>query len=491
MSDHLSNQYLQTRRRFLTRTSACLGMTAVASLLDPTLLSGGSQVSPPPPGEGSGVRVPGVLGRTHFAPKAKNVIYLFMGGGPSHVDTFDPKPILRRRHGQEMPASVLGTQRVTLMTRNQGHFQAASTPFRFRKVGRAGHDMSDLWVHLPRVADELAMIRSVHTEPINHDPAVMFMQTGRGQSGLPCMGSWCSYGLGSENRDLPAFVVMMSGTMDQPISWRYFNSGFLPAQHQGVQFQADGDPVLYLSNPQGLSREARGDQMAGLTELNRLRHAQVGDPEIEARIHAFELAFRMQTSVPDLMNIQGESQRAIDLYGPDVGNPGTFARQALLARRLIERGVRFVQLFHRGWDQHTDVIGGTRRQVRDVDQPIAALIQDLKTRGLLESTLVIWGGEFGRTAFGQGDLAGPFGRDHHPRCFTYWLAGGGVKPGIVHGSTDEFGYNVAEHPVHVNDLHATILHCLGIDHERLTYRFGGRDFRLTDLAGSVVHEVLA
>ena len=479
-------RFVLSRRRFLTRTSACLGMTAVASLLDPTLLS-----SNPTSPSAQGLPSLG-LGEPHFLPKAKNVIYLFMGGGPSHVDTFDPKPTLTLRHGQDMPQDILGTQRVTLMTRNQSRFQVAATPFRFRKVGQAGHDMSDLWVHLPRVADELTFIRSVYTEPINHDPAVMFMQTGRGQSGLPSMGAWCSYGLGSENRDLPAYIVMMSGTMDQPISWRYFNAGFLPAQHQGVQFQADGDPVSYLSNPPGLSRAARGDQMAGLTELNRLRHAQVGDPEIEARIHAFELAFRMQSSVPSLMSIDSETQRDIDLYGPDVNNPGSFARQALLARRLVERGVRFVQLFHRGWDGHVGVIPALRRQVRDVDQPIAALIQDLKTRGLLDSTLVIWGGEFGRTAYGQGDLQGGlFGRDHHPRCFTYWLAGAGIKPGVVHGSTDDFGYNVAEHPIHVNDLHATILHCLGIDHERLTYRFGGRDFRLTDVAGEVVREVLA
>jgi hypothetical protein len=317
------------------------------------------------------------------------------------------------------------------------------------------------------------------------------MQTGRADSGLPSIGSWCSYGLGSENRDLPAFIFMMSGTFDQPITTRYFNSGFLPSQHQGVQFQSAGDPVLYLTNPQGLSREARGDLVNGINDLNRLRHAQVGDPDIEARIHSFELACRMQTSVPDLMSIHDETQRTLDLYGPDVGHPGTFARQCLLTRRLIERGVRFVQLFHRGWDQHNAVTEGLRRQVRDVDQPIAALIKDLKSRGLLDSTLVIWGGEFGRTAYGQGDLSGAFGRDHHPRCFTTWLAGGGIKRGVVHGATDDFGYNIAENPVHVNDLHATILHCLGLDHERLTYRFGGRDFRLTDLAGNVVREVLA
>jgi hypothetical protein len=464
-----------SRRHFLTRTSACLGVAAVASLLDAQ----------------QGAPVPGVLGRTHFAPTAKNVIFLFMGGGPSHVDTFDPKPILTQRHGEQMPPEILGTQRVTLMTRNQGHFKAAATPFRFRKVGRAGHDMSDLWVHLPAVADELTFIRSMHTEPINHDPAVTLMQTGRPESGLPCVGSWCSYGLGAENRDLPAFIFMMSGTLDQPITTRYFSSGFLPGQHQGVQFFPASDPVQYLNNPPGLSQDARGDIVGGINDLNRIRHAQLGDPEIEARIHSFELAGRMQTSAPELVNVADESERTLELYGPDVRNPGTFARQCLLARRLVERGVRFVQLFHRGWDAHTAVIGGLRRQVRDVDQPIAALIRDLKTRGLLDSTLVVWGGEFGRTAYGQGDLSGAFGRDHHPRCFTTWLAGGGIKPGLVIGSTDDFGYNLAERPVHVNDLHATILHCLGIDHLRLTYRHGGRDFRLTDLAGEVVREVLA
>jgi hypothetical protein len=477
-----------TRRRFLTRASSLLGAAAFASLLkgdsgEPSRVSGRLPAGDNRPLTG--------LGSPHFAPRAKNVIFLFMGGGPSQMDTFDPKPLLTRLHGQEMPHSVLGTQRVTLMTRNQGHFQAAATPFKFRKVGQAGHDMSDLWQHLPRVADDLTFIRSVHTEPINHDPAVMMMQTGRGVAGLPSMGAWLSYGLGTENRDLPAYVVMMSGTMDQPISWRYFNAGFLPAQHQGVQFQADGDPVCYLTSPAGLSRAARADQIAGLTELNRLRHAQVRDPEIEARIHAFELAFRMQSSVPGLMDIADEPARVLASYGPDVHNPSKFARQALLARRLVERGVRFVQLFHRGWDAHTAVIPALQRQVRDVDQPIAALIADLKTRGLLDTTLVIWGGEFGRTSYGQGNLTGGlFGRDHHPRCFTYFLAGGGIKPGLVIGATDEFGYNIADRPVHVNDLHATILHCLGIDHERLTFRFGGRDFRLTDLAGEVVGEVM-
>jgi hypothetical protein len=469
--------HMLNRRCFLQRTSLGLGMAVVASLLDSRSFAQD--------------RVPGVLGRTHFAPKAKNVIQLFMAGGPSHVDLLDHKPLLRARHGQPVPPSVLGTQRVTLMTRNQAQFLAATTPYRFAKHGQSGQEMSELLPHLATVADDLCIIRSLHSEPINHDPAVTFMQTGRPQPGLPCMGSWLSYGLGSESRDLPAFVVMISGPLDQPIQSRYYHSGFLPSQHQGTFFQASGDPVLYLSNPAGIDQELRGNLIQGINELNRLRHAQVRDPEIEARINSFELAFRMQTSVPELMNISSETQRSLDLYGPDAQNPGTFARNCLLARRLVERGVRFVQLFHRGWDQHGNVTMDIRRQTEATDQPAAALVKDLKARGLLDDTLVIWGGEFGRTAYGQGDLARGFGRDHHPRCFSYWLAGGGVRGGIAYGATDDYGYNVAENPVHVNDLHATLLTCLGIDHERLTYRFGGRDFRLTDVAGRVIRPILA
>ncbi len=459
-----------TRRRFLTRTTGGLGVAALASLLP-------------------GARAQ-VGGLPHFAPRAKRVIYLFMSGGPSQMDLFDYKPILYRRHGEEVPHSVLGTQRVTTMTRDQGYFKAAATPYRFRRHGQAGHTMSELLPHLATVADELCVLRSLHTEPINHDPAATFMQCGRAQTGLPCMGSWLSYGLGSENRDLPAFVVMISGPLDQPITSRYWHSGFLPSQHQGVEFQASGDPVHYLTDPPGISRVARTSMVARINELNRLRQTQVGDPEIEARISSFELACRMQTSVPELVNIAQEPQRMLDLYGPEVETPGSFARNCLLARRLVERGVRFVQLFHRGWDQHHHVVDDLRRQTLATDQPCAALLRDLKHRGLLEDTLVIWGGEFGRTSFGQGDLAGPYGRDHHPRCFTYWLAGGGVRAGHTHGETDEYGYNIAADPVHVNDLHATILHLLGIDHERLTYRFGGRDFRLTDVAGNVVSAIL-
>ncbi|MCE9533478.1 MAG: DUF1501 domain-containing protein, partial [Planctomycetes bacterium] len=334
-----THQHLLHRRHFLTRTSAGLGMAAVASLLDPSAQAGTQ-------------RVPGVMDGTHFVPRAKNVIFLFMSGGPSHLDLFDHKPTLKQRHGEDIPASVLGTQRVTLMTRSQARFQAAGSPFKFVKYGKSGQEMTEMFPHLGSVADEMCVIRSIHSEPINHDPAVTFLQTGRPQPGLPCMGSWLSYGLGCENRDLPAFVVLLSGIKDQPVPSRYYHSGFLPSQHQGTLFQSSGDPVLYLSNPEGMDQQLRGSVVDGINELNRLRNAQVRDPEIETRINSFELAFRMQTSVPELLNIAGETQSTMRLYGPDVETPGTFARNCILARRLVERGTRFVQIFQRGWDQH-------------------------------------------------------------------------------------------------------------------------------------------
>jgi hypothetical protein len=458
-----------TRRRFLNRTSAGVGLAALASLL-------GEQAR--------------AQAATHFPAKVKNVIQLFMAGGPSHVDLFDPKPKLQELHGQEVPKSILGEQRVTLMTRNQGSFKTASTPFKSARQGQSGLEMTELMPHLAKTADELCVIRSLQSEPINHDPAVTFMQTGRPQPGLPCLGSWLSYGLGSENQDLPAFVVLLSGPLDQPIPSRYFHSGFLPSQHQGVQFLPGADPVLYLSNPSGVDSQARRDLIEGISALNRLKQSKTRDPEIEARINSFELAFRMQTSVPELMDVSQEPSYVQEMYGPEVKTSGTFARHCLLARRLVERGVRFVQLFHRGWDHHSDLANRLKQQCLATDQPAAALLADLKARGLLDETLVIWGGEFGRTAYGQGDLAGKFGRDHHPRCFTVWMAGGGFKRGHVHGGTDDFGYNVSRDPVHVNDWHATILHQLGLDHTRLTYRFGGRDFRLTDVRGEVVQDIL-
>jgi Protein of unknown function (DUF1501) len=459
--------HLFDRRRFLQRTSAGLGIAALASLL-------GKEASAGP----------------HFPARVKNVIYLFMAGGPSHVDLFDPKPKLQELHGKEIPRSVLGEQRVTLMTRNQGRFRTASTPFKSGKKGKSGIEMTEILPHLATTADELCVIRSLHSEPINHDPAVTFMQTGRPQPGLPCMGSWLSYGLGSENRDLPAFVVMLSGPLDQPIPSRYFHSGFLPSQHQGVQFLPGADPVLYLSNPPGVDSRTRRDLIEGINALNRIKQSKTRDPEIEARINSFELAFRMQTSVPELMDVSKEPPKVQEMYGPEVKNPGSFARHCLLARRLVERGVRFVQLFHRGWDHHSDLANRLKQQCLATDQPAAALLKDLRRRGLLDETLVIWGGEFGRTAYGQGDLARKFGRDHHPSCFTVWMAGGGFKRGHVHGATDDFGYNVIRDPIHVNDWHATLLHQLGIEHTRLTYRFGGRDFRLTDVRGEVVKDIL-
>src|SRR5262245_37289467 len=439
-----------TRRRFLQRTSAGLGIAALASIL-------GEEAS----------------AATHFPARVKNVIYLFMAGGPSHVDRFDPKPKLQQLHGKEMPKATLGEQRVTLMTRNQGSFKTASTPFTSSKKGKSGIEMTELLPHLATVADELCVIRSLHSEPINHDPAVTFMQTGRAQPGLPCMGSWLSYGLGSENKDLPAFVVLLSGPLDQPIPSRYFHSGFLPSQHQGVQFLPGADPVLYLSNPPGVDPTTRADLIEGINELNRLKQVQVRDPEIEARINSFELAFRMQTSVPELMDVSKEPARVQEMYGPDVKNPGTFARHCLLARRLIERGVRFVQLFHRGWGHHSNVANRLRQPCLATERPAAALLQGLKLRGLLDGQLVDRRGESGRTCYGPGNLAGYYGRDHHPRCCPVWMRGGGRKRGYVHGATDEFGYNGTRAPVRVRHWHATLLHQLGIEHTRLTYRFGG------------------
>ena len=474
--------HLLTRRRFLRRTSAGIGMAAVASILDPQAFAATSK----PASNGLGI-----LGAPHFAPKAKRVIYLFQGGGPSHVELFDHKPILETEHGKDVPPSVLGTQRVTLMTRSQAHFYAATTPYKWKRYGQAGIEMSELLPHIGSIADELCLLRTIHSDPINHDPAVTFMQTGFPQPGLPCMGSWLSYGLGSENHDLPSFVVFLSGPFDQPIPSRYYHSGFLPSQHQGVQFQPGSDPVLYLSNPHGITGENRGRLIGDINKLNELKLQQVGDPEIEARINSFELAFRMQTSVPELMNTKSEPQHILDMYGPDVNTPGSYARHCLLARRLIERGTRFVQLFHRGWDQHADVTNALKRQTEATDRASAALVKDLKDRGLLDETLIIWGGEFGRTAYGQGDLKGAFGRDHHPRCFSVWMAGGGVKGGTTYGATDDYGYNIAADPVDVHDFHATILHLLGIDHERLTYNFKGRNFRLTDVSGKIVSPIVA
>jgi hypothetical protein len=432
----------------------------------------------------------------HFAPKARRVIYLFQSGAPSQMDLFDFKAKLDTWRGTELPDSVRQGQRLTGMTSRQQSFPVAPSRFRFARHGECGAWVSELMPHTAKVADDLCFIKSMHTEAINHDPAVTFFQTGAQIAGRPSIGSWLSYGLGSENDDLPAFVAMVSqgsgNPNDQPLYDRLWGSGFLPTKYQGVKFRSVGDPVLYLSNPPGLGNETRRRMLDDLATLNRLKLQESGDPEIQTRIAQYELAYRMQTSVPELTNVANEPAHVFDLYGPNSRKPGTFAANCLLARRLVERGVRFVQLFHRGWDQHTNLPKQIAGQCADTDQPSAALIADLKRLGLLDDTLVIWGGEFGRTVYCQGTLTpDDYGRDHHPRCFTVWMAGAGIKAGHTHGETDDYGYNVIRDPVHVHDLHATILHLLGIDHTRLTYRFQGRDHRLTDVSGEVVKGVLA
>ena len=464
-----------TRRHWLQSTSAGLGSIALTSLLANDQLPNG---------------------QTHFSPRAKRVIYLFQSGAPSQLDLFDEKPKLADLRATELPESIRKGQRLTGMTSRQASFPVAPSMFKFAKHGKSGTNLSELLPHTAGVADELCVIKSMHTEAINHDPAITFFQTGNQLAGRPSIGSWLAYGLGSENADLPAFVVMISNgsgnPADQPLYDRLWGSGFLPSKYQGVKFRSVGDPVLYLSNPPGQDVATRRRVLDDLAELNRIKLDEYRDPEIATRISQYELAYRMQSSVPELTDVSSEPEHIFDLYGPDARKPGTFAANCLLARRLAERGVRFIQLFHRGWDQHLNLPKAIRGQCRDTDQPSAALILDLKQRGLLEDTLIVWGGEFGRTVYCQGKLTPEdYGRDHHPRCFSIWLAGGGIRGGYSHGETDDFSYNVAENPVHVHDLHATLLHCLGVDHTRLTFKFQGRDYRLTDVHGEVVKPVLA
>jgi hypothetical protein len=430
------------------------------------------------------------------APRAKRVIYLFQSGAPSQMDLFDYKPALQNLRGTELPASIRQGQRLTGMTSRQESFPVAPSGFRFAQRGKSGQWISDLLPYTAKVADELCFIKTMHTEAINHDPAITFFQTGAQLAGRPSIGAWVSYGLGSENRDLPSFIVLASqGTgnpADQPLYDRLWGSGFLPTRYQGVKLRPGSEPVLYLSDPDGISRPARRRFLDDLARLNEIKLKETGDPEIQTRIAQYELAFRMQASVPELTDVSSEPESTFERYGPDSRKPGTYARNCLIARRLAERGVRFVQLFHRGWDQHTSLPKQIAGQCRDTDQPSAALLMDLKERGLLDDTLVVWGGEFGRTVYCQGTLTPTdYGRDHHPRCFTVWMAGGGVKPGFSYGETDDFSYNIASNPVHVHDLHATILHLMGVEHTRLTYKFQGRDYRLTDVHGNVVREVLA
>lgn len=486
------SELLQTRRHFFGRMAKGIGSAALASLVNPHLYADaltGDQQRKIVPGE------PGVLSVPHHKPTAKRVIYLFMSGAPSQLDMFDYKPKMGEWFDKDLPDTVRMGQRLTTMTSGQKRFPIAPSIFKFKQHGQSGAWISELLPHTASIADEMAIIKTVHTEAINHDPAITYIQTGSQLPGRPSMGAWLSYGLGSLNRDLPVFVVLHStwtGRKDaQALYSRLWGNGFLPSRHQGVSLRSKGDPVLYLSNPPGVSPETRRKMLDGLAQLNEQQYEAFGDPETMTRIAQYEMAYRMQTSVPELMDFSDESEATLKMYGPDVTKPGTFAANCLLARRLAERDVRFVQIFIRGWDQHGSLPKDITNQCRDVDQGGAALVKDLKQRGLLDDTLVVWGGEFGRTIYCQGKLTKTnYGRDHHPRCFTMWMAGGGARPGIVYGETDEFSYNIVENAVHIHDLNATVLHCLGIDHERLTYRFQGRDFRLTDVHGRVVRDVL-
>ena len=478
----VEQRLLENRRQFFGRTSTGIGVAALASLLN---------ANPPVSAAPTGPQ--GLPGIPHFAPKAKRVIYLLQSGAPSQVDLLDYKPSLESLHLTELPDSVRQGQRLTGMTARQKNFPIVQSPWKFQQHGESGTWVSELLPHLAKVVDESCVIKSMHTEAINHDPAITFFQSGHQQPGRPSIGAWLSYGLGSETENLPAFVVLLSKNtffQAQPLYDRLWGSGFLPSRFQGVKFRSQGDPVLYLTDPAGTPAAERRKMLDRLAQLNQMRAQQVGDPEILSRIAQYEMAYRMQTSVPELADISDEPEKTLELYGEDVKRPGTHAANCLLARRLAERGVRFIQIFHRGWDHHSNVQQHLPNLARETDQGSAGLIADLKQRGMLDETLVIWAGEFGRTVYSQGNPQ-KFGRDHHPRCFSIWMAGGGIKPGISFGQTDDYCYNIQENPVHVHDFHATLLHCLGIDHKRLNYRFQGRDYRLTDVHGNVVKQILA
>ena len=432
-------------------------------------------------------------GGLHHAPKAKRIIYLFQSGGPSQMDLYDYKPELGRLTGTELPDEVRQGQRLTAMSGNQASLPLVGSPFKFNQYGESGAWLSEILPHTSGIADDLCFVKSMHTEAINHGPGVTMMQTGSQFPGRPSMGAWLSYGLGSESQNLPAFVVMVTKNKGgQPLVSRLWGSGFLPSKHQGVRFRSGKDPVLYLSNPDGIDTASRRNMLDALKQLHEIKLQEAPDPHLETRIAQYELSFRMQASIPEATDFGQEPEHIFEMYGKDSRNPGTFAANCLQARRLAERGVRFIQLYHPGWDQHGGLPGGIRKQCRETDQASAALVKDLKQRGLLEDTLVIWGGEFGRTAYCQGKLdKGNFGRDHHPRCYSMWMAGGGIKPGISYGETDPLSYNIADKGVHVHDLNATIMHLLGVNHERLTYKYQGRRFRLTDVEGELVEGILA
>lgn len=481
MTQETNNDWLQqSRRAFLTGSACGLGSLGLASLL--TQNGRAAQTS--------SLRLSDL---PHFAPKAKRVIYLFQSGAPSQIETFDHKPVLHERHGEELPDSVRQGQRLTGMTAGQSSFPMAGSKFPFSRYGQSGTWFSSLLPHTAKIADDLCVINSMHTDAINHDPAATLIQTGSQFPGRPAIGSWIDYGLGSDNENLPTFIVLITKERyGQPLYARLWGNGFLPSQHQGVQFRSGKDPVLYLNNPPGVDFE---DRKAQLDILRRLQEGQLhrfNDPEIQTRIAQYEMAFRMQTSVPEMTDTSDEPDHIFDLYGPASRDSGTFAANCLLARRMAEKGVKFIQLYHRGWDQHDDLPAGIERQCKDTDQASAALITDLKQRGLLDETLVVWGGEFGRTNYSQGELTQTnYGRDHHPKCFSIWMAGGGIKPGISYGKTDDFSYNIIENPVHIHDFQATLMHLMGIDHERFTFKFQGRRFRLTDIQGTVVRDILS
>jgi hypothetical protein len=470
------------RRHFLSKLSLGLGSVALGSLLIPDLF------------KNSGLDESGLnAGLPHFAPKAKRVIYLFQNGAPSQLESFDYKPKLREMNGKELPGSVRGNQRLTGMTANQDSFPLAGSFIDFKQYGESRAWVSDLFPHTATIVDEICIVKSMFTEAINHDPALTFVQTGSQQGNRPSMGAWLSYGLGSENKNLPAFTVLLSRGIGngQGVYSKLWTNGFLDSIHQGVQFSKGEDPVLYIRDPEGMDRHARRKMLDNLSALNQLAYKEFGDPEINTKVQQYEMAYRMQTAVPEVMDLSKEPDDVIKLYGPECLVPGTFTANCLLARKLSENGVRFVQLYHQGWDQHGNLPYEITSQAKDVDQASAALVTDLKQRGLLDETLVIWGGEFGRTSYSQGKLTKDnYGRDHHPRCFSIWMAGGGVKPGLVYGATDDFGYNVIKDPVHVHDFQATVLHQLGLDHEKLIFKHQGRRYRLTDVAGKVVKDIL-
>jgi hypothetical protein len=470
-----------SRRQFLHGTGTGLGMMALGQLLNQDALAAA-------PDQGAALGLPGL---PHFAPRAKRIIYLFQGGGPSQMESFDYKPALETWNGKDLPDSVRNGQRLTAMSATQASFPLVPSMFKFAQHGNSGAWVSELFPHTAKVVDNLCFIKSMFTEQINHDPAVTFTQTGFQLAGRPSMGAWVSYGLGSENQDLPGFVVMVTGG-GQALSDRMWGTGFLPSRYQGVKLRAGADPVLYISNPEGFDRTQRAQFMSSLEKLDQIALEESNNPEIQTRISQYEMAFRMQASVPELTDLSKEPAHTFELYGEDARKPGTFAANCLMARRLAERGVRFIQLYHRAWDHHAGLPGAIRTASKETDQASAALVQDLKERGLLDDTLVVWGGEFGRTAYCQGKMtATNYGRDHHPRAYTIWMAGGGVKAGYSMGETDDFSYNIARDPVHVHDLNATILRLLGIDHTKLTYKYQGRHFRLTDVHGEVVKQVIA